>query len=206
MGSSAVGIEDPIQAAEQCVQDNIIEALTSRRTGNAVLMHAKHPLRYDGRKIFFNRTAPTAQFPTNSSIRRASESEEEEDSSSSSSSSSSSPSAVMSSGVLRGYQPRAEPPTRVHPHEARRTTDGAEEGAGCPELTEDASGAAFNPIKGDFCVDVVNTFDEPDTTIIAFYVSMTPFMAGMNAHIHTCIHTHTHVYIYECNAHTCDFI
>jgi len=36
MGESAVGIQDPVRAAAQCVRDNIIEALTSRRIGQVI--------------------------------------------------------------------------------------------------------------------------------------------------------------------------
>jgi hypothetical protein len=66
MGESVVGIPDPVDKAEQCVQDNIIESLTSRRTGGPVYTHVKYPLRYDGRQIFFGR--PQADAALASSI------------------------------------------------------------------------------------------------------------------------------------------
>jgi len=119
MGESPIGILDPVDAAAQCVQDNIVESLTSRRGGFPATQGAtvKYPLRYDGRKIFFNRTE-----------------------------------RILSGGleVVSVISARMSQTLHVEP-EQRRAAE------------QDGLKAHFNPIKGDFDIAVVNTFNAPDT-------------------------------------------
>lgn len=131
-----------------------MESLSSRRARGFLNSAAvRYPLRYDGRQIFYGRTKPIG--PVN--------------------------------------DPDPETPQtdnrRFHPHERRTAGEGESSNESSSERRAEGEGEArkcdppaddghFNPVKGDFCTEIVNTFQEPNVGIMRWWIWYLPFFAA----------------------------
>lgn len=117
-------------------QDNIVESLTSRRSGGLDLAPVKYPLRYDGRQIFYDRVQSLTD--------------------------------GMNGDGMNGDEDHNDDDAKRSPSHGRLKSH---------ERRVGEANEHFNPIKGDFSVDVVNTFVQPDTSILEFWVEMVPYIS-----------------------------